>query len=218
MNLTSESTKDTEDNSDRLQQPQRMSASQKYRDKNPMTNGYSSSSDDDQSVEAKPTNRKDKAKALKHPALLDDDDVDDQSSVTSTPSEPIPYIQLPTEWHRKKDECDEVERLARKRRCEEIIRLSAKIVAEAKRKASIRPLKWAEPTFDPSSNSNTSSAHIDSQQTFSEKQEGRQQDARNNMCFPGRNPTPEEVQNFVDFANTMIPTGKRRRRSNESDE
>jgi hypothetical protein len=199
-----------------------MSPSQKYRDKK---NGYSSS--DDQSVEAPPTSHssaEDKTQALKHPALLDDDD-NDQSSVASTPSEPesststISYIQLPAKWQPKEDDCDEAEKRARKRRCDEIMRLSAKIVAEAKAAANIRHLKWAAPTFDPFPNSNKSSAPIVSQQAVSGKRERRQEDAGGHyMCFPGRQPTSEEVQSFADFANKMIPTGKRRRSSSESDE
>ena len=105
---------------------------------------------------------------------LDDDSSDDNSdseqsvsscAQTSTatseqdPSMPPKrnYVKFPARLLPKQDDCDETERLARKRRCDEIIALSEKIVADAKRKANIRPLTWAKPSFNLESDSTISS-------------------------------------------------------------
>lgn len=74
-------------------------------------------------------------------------------SLTSKPSFPFAIQGYDN------DDCNEAEKLARAKRIEVIMKLSAKAVvkeAERKRAANIQPLSWAKPTFEyPSLTSNT---------------------------------------------------------------
>eukprot|EP00984_Skeletonema_dohrnii_P036892 scaffold38373_cov155-Skeletonema_dohrnii-CCMP3373.AAC.1 len=142
---------DTDDSSDLLPRPQRMSAPKQNQAKN-QTEGDISSSDD-QSVSFSSSTRSPVEKK-KHDLLLRI--LGDDESSTASEQELVPpppptrkYIEIPARFLPQNDDCDEAEKLARKRRCDEIMSLSAKIVAEAKAAANRRHLKWAEPTFNP---------------------------------------------------------------------
>jgi hypothetical protein len=114
--------------------------------------------------------RNDSASSRDGPRRLTDDDDDDSSvgsssSVASSSSEASKHsqsssscsstISLPTGClrgvHDKPGGCDEAELRAREKRCMEIMRLS-KQVKKAERArakaANIKPLTWAEPTFE----------------------------------------------------------------------
>ena len=156
-----ESTYDTDDSSDLLPRPKRMSDS-----------GVSSTENQhDEASSTTHSSAEKKTHALKPLAFLED--VEESEEELESSSSATTYIKIPDEFLPKQDDCDETEKLARKRRCEEIMRLSAKIVAEQKAAASIRPLKWTEPTFSPVSISNMSSAHTDSQEAVSDEPKRR---------------------------------------------
>ena len=138
------------------------------------------------------------------PTVLDDE-------VQSSPPISLPFITFD-------DGCDEAEKLARAKRVEVIMKLSA----EAKAKANIRPLTWARPTFNyPSSTSNSSTASGASQAATLGKRKNRQEGfdgvTSDSFCFP-RQPTEEEVQALVDFADTWFPKSKRRNTESGGDD
>lgn len=188
MSQANEYDSDDSDSSVLFLRPQRMRAPQKDRAKNLMKVGVSSSND--QSV-----NTSSAASLTTHYSSVEKSQVmqlppprgDDKSSTSASKNEqesPSPpperqYVELPAEYRPKYDDCDEAEKLARKRRCDELISLSAKIVREAKEAANRRPLKWAEPTFNPFSTSSTSKSPAVMKQVRS-----------NSFCQP----TPQEVQ------------------------
>jgi hypothetical protein len=123
-----------------------------------------------------------------------------------------------------KDDCDEAEKLARAKRIEVILRLSAEAKAkeaERKRVASIRPLTWAEPTFhypsSSSSNSSTTTAasEVPRPATPGKKRKERQDETTNypftsNRFNYPRQPTEEELQALLDFTDTWFPSSKRK--------
>lgn len=210
------------DDSDFFVRPQLMRAPQKDRTKNLMKVGVSSSNDQSvntssaacSTVEFKASStthssaeKKSQVMQLRPPRGDDESSAsssDDESSISSTTSEqesPSPpperqYVQLPAGYLPKCDDCDEAEKLARKRRCDELIALSAKIVREAKEAANRRPLKWAEPTFNPFSSSSTSTS----------KSPTVLQQVRSTSL---RRPTPQEVQE--ESIQCDLPFFKRRR-------
>ncbi len=170
---------DDSDSSELFLRPQRMRAPRKGRAKNIMKDGVSSSSSDQSVVtfstarstfEVKASSTAHHSSAEEKPRVMQlpaprGDDKSSKSSTTSEQELPSPpperkYVKLPAGYLRKHDDCDEAEKLARKRRCDELISLSAKIVREAKEAANRRPLKWAEPTFNPFSSSSTSKSSI----------------------------------------------------------
>ena len=211
--------------SDLLPGSKRMSsASQNDQDKTSMA--IRASSGDQSVVESSsppPSSADKKNQTLKLPALTRGSqtsttsctEADTASSSTTT------SIKLPAGCLDQNDDCDEAEKLARKRRCEEIMRLSAKITAEAKAKASIRPLTFQPPTF-PFPGSSTASASTASQEAVLGKRKVREEEQINrpstNTFFPGpRQPTPQEVADFVSFCDKWLPSGKRRRTDSDSD-
>ena len=140
------------------------------------------------------------------------------------------------------DDCDEAEKLARAKRIEVIMKLSAEAKAkeaERRRVANIRPLSWNKPTFDyPSfststSNSSTTDAAAASDPNPNEapqasstlgKRKARQEESsrRSYPTFPTsrsypipRQATEEEIQALVDFADTWFPPNPSKRRSTE---
>eukprot|EP00984_Skeletonema_dohrnii_P008220 scaffold3015_cov76-Skeletonema_dohrnii-CCMP3373.AAC.7 len=173
-----------------------------------------------------------------------------QSSCTDEkPSEPKaldnevqsspPQISLPFITFKEEDDCDEAEKLARAKRIEVIMKLSAEAKAkeaERRRVANIRPLSWNKPTFDyPSSSTSTPNssttgvaAGAASDPNPNEaphasstlgKRKARQEESsrRSYPTFPTsrsypipRQPTEEEIQALVDFADTWFPSSKRR--------
>lgn len=110
------------------------------------------------------------------------------------------------------DDCDEAEKVARAKRIEVILKLSAEAVAketERKRAANIQPLSWAKPTFEyPSSTSNTQEVAASSSKKRKESQDKSSATARFRPIFP-RQPTKEEVDAFVKFTNEWLPSRKR---------
>ena len=94
----------------------------------------------------------------------DDDDNNNNDKISERQQEKVSFrkfmsssITLPSLFTHEEDDCDEAEKLARAKRIEEIMRLSAEVKAkeaEKERVANIRPLSWAKPTFDylPSTN------------------------------------------------------------------
>ena len=147
-----------------------------------------------------------------------DNDKEAQSSPPpySPPAEILSYVQ--------DDDCDEAEKIARAKRIEVILKLSAEAKAkeaEKKRVANIKPLAWDKPTFDyPSTTSDSGTAAAAaaatavskaSQESTSAKRKSRQEEMppSNPYFGPGRAPTEEEIQSLVDFTNTWFP--KRRR-------
>ena len=154
---------DTDDSGDLLQRPQRMYAAQKNRVKNFMKVVVSSSNDQSANTSSTACSTVDfKVSSTTHSSAEEKSQIvqlppprdDGESSTSSTASaqeSPSPphkrkYVELPAGYLPQYDDCDEVEKLARKKRCDELISLSAKIVQEAKEAANRRPLKWAEPT------------------------------------------------------------------------
>ena len=139
-----------------------------------------------------------------------DNDKEAQSSPPpySPPAEIMAYVQ--------DDDCDEAEKIARAKRIEVILKLSAEAKAkeaEKKRVANIKPLAWDKPTFNyPSSTSDssttTAAAAADSKAS-QESTSGKRKPSSNPYFGPGRAPTEEEIQSLVDFANSWFP--KRRR-------
>jgi len=146
-----------------------------------------------------------------------------------------PQISLPFITFKEEDGCDEAEKLARAKRIEVIMKLSAEAKAkeaERRRVANIRPLSWKKPTFDyPSfstSNSSTTAAAAASDPNPNEapqasstlgKRKARQEESsrRSYLTFPTsrsypipRQATEEEIQALVDFADTWIRPSKRR--------
>ncbi len=146
-----------------------------------------------------------------------DNDKEAQSSPPAPYSPPaaiLPYMSY------KDNDCDEAEKIARVKRIEVILKLSAEAKAkeaEKKRVANIKPLTWDKPTFDyPSSTSNsstTAAAAADSkasEESTSGRRKSREEEMPpSNPYFGGRTPTEEELQSLLDFANTWFP--KRRR-------
>jgi hypothetical protein len=211
---------DTDDSSDLLPRPQRMSAPKQDRAKNPTECDISSSND--QSVSFSSTTRspvEKKKQALLLRALGDDESsTASEQELLPTPPPTRKYIEVPARFlPQNDDDCDEAEKLARKRRCDEIMSLSAKIVAEAKAAANRRHLKWAEPTFNPFPSSNTSNLPVS--QHASGKRNGPQEDEQGQgHTYLGRQTEGQEVQYVVNSTNQWVPlSGKRRRSESESD-
>ena len=151
-----------------------------------------------------------------------------------------PQISLPFITFKEEDDCDEAEKLARAKRIEVIMKLSAEAKAkeaERRRVANIRPLSWNKPTFDyPSfstSNSSTTAAAAASDPNPNEapqasstlgkrkaRQEQEESSRRSYPTFPTsrsypipRQATEEEIQALVDFADTWFPPSPSKRRS-----
>jgi hypothetical protein len=132
----------------------------------------------------------------------------DDNEVQPSPPYSLPFITFD-------DDCDEEEKRARAKRVEVIMKLSA----EAKAKANIRPLTWARPTFNyPSSTSNSSISSDASHAAMPGKRKNREEGfTSDTFCYP-RQPTKEEVQALVDFANTWFPKSKRRNTESGGDD
>ena len=145
------------------------------------------------------------------------------SEVRSPPPYTLPYVTF------KEDDCDEAEKLARAKRIEVIMRLSAEAKAkeaERKRVANIRPLSWDKPTFDYPSNSSTSNSSTTTTAAAPDvppkapsptlgkrksRQEGLSRSSHSRYFASSRIATEDEIQSLVDFANEYFPSGKRRR-------
>lgn len=159
-----------------LRGPQRMRAPQKDRAKNFMKDGVdqsvNTSSAACSSVEIKAasttySSAKKKSQVIQlPPPRCNESSISSTSSEQESQSAPPErkYIKLPAGYLRQCNDCDEAEKLARKRRCDELISLSEKIVRDAKEAANRQPLKWAEPTFNPFSSSDTNESHTVLQQ------------------------------------------------------
>eukprot|EP00985_Skeletonema_marinoi_P009753 scaffold4541_cov121-Skeletonema_marinoi.AAC.12 len=161
-----------------------------------------------------------------------------EKEVQPSPSQ----ISLPFITFKEDDDCDEAEKLARAKRIEVIMKLSAEAKAkeaERRRVANIRPLSWNKPTFDyPSfststSNSSTTDAAAASDPNPNEapqasstlgkrkaRQEQEESSRRSYPTFPTsrsypipRQATEEEIQALVDFADTWFPPSPSKRRS-----
>lgn len=140
----------------------------------------------------------------------------DQEAQSSPPAPYSPPAAILPYMSYKDNDCDEAEKIARVKRIEVILKLSAEAKAkeaEKKRVANIKPLTWDKPTFDyPSSTSNssttTAAAAADSKAS-QESTSGKRKPSSNPYFGPGRAPTEEEIQSLVDFANSWFP--KRRR-------
>lgn len=210
MDKISQPTDDYEDEKDLLPGPRRMST-------------LSSDSDDKSLDSLSPA--KDKTQALKKPAngiksSASSTTSEQESSLSSSTPYRRTYVEFPAELlPQRNDDCDETERLARKRRCDEIIALSEKIVAEAKHAASIRPLKWAEPTFNPFSFSNMINAPAESQQAGSARLENdkddREREHKQNLNTPEHKPALQLKEDDIDAADHSLPPSEKRRRSSE---
>eukprot|EP00986_Skeletonema_menzelii_P011367 scaffold5829_cov128-Skeletonema_menzelii.AAC.1 len=157
------------------------------------------------------------------------------SEVQSSPSPPPISVPLPLPFITfKEDDCDEAEKLARAKRIEVIMKLSAEAKAkeaEKKRVANIKPLSWDKPRFDyPSSTSSLSiaAAATATTTTSSEaaqastpgKRKSRQEELPRSYPYSyfttARTPTEEELQSLVDFADTCFP--KRRKIDKSGDD
>lgn len=145
----------------------------------------------------------------------------DVNSEVRSPPISLPFVTF------KEDDCDEAEKLARAKRIEVIMRLSAEAKAkeaERKRVASIRPLSWDKPTFDyPSSSSSATTTTADAAPDVPPKapsptlgkRKSRQDGFSRNSYSPyfasSRIATEDEIQALVDFADEYFPSGKRSR-------
>lgn len=117
-------------------------------------------------------------------------------------------ITMPSLFAPKEDDCDEAEKLARAKRIEEIMRLSAEIKAkeaEKERVANIRPLSWAKPTFDLPSTTNT----------LGKRKVQQEESSKNSPDIAVRSsytrPSGEGVMKAsVDFSDKLSPSIKRR--------
>jgi hypothetical protein len=160
-----------------------------------------------------------------------------EKEVQPSPSQISLPLPLPFITFKEDDDCDEAEKLARAKRIEVIMKLSAEAKAkeaERRRVANIRPLSWNKPTFDYPSfststlNSSTTDAAAASDPNPNEapqasstlgKRKARQEESsrRSFPTFPTsrsypipRQATEEEIQALVDFADTWIRPSKRR--------
>ena len=179
------------------------------------------------------------------------DDDDDDSSVGSSSSEssasssssklsqsssrcPSPIITLPTGClrgiHDKPGGCDEAELRAREKRCMEIMRLSQQVkkAERARAKAaSIKPLTWAEPTFEFECGPTAAAVNAATNNLLGKRKEHPDQDqdssppstTRRNPSPPPhldlmqgqvfynpiRQPSEEEVECFVKFVKENMP-------------
>mmetsp|Transcript_25805 Transcript_25805/g.43832 ORF Transcript_25805/g.43832 Transcript_25805/m.43832 type:complete len:247 (-) Transcript_25805:91-831(-) len=150
-------------------------------------------------------------------------------------------ISLPFITFKEEDDCDEAEKLARAKRIEVIMKLSAEAKAkeaERRRVANIRPLSWKKPTFDyPSfstSNSSTTAAAASdpnpneapqASSTLGKRKARQEQEESSRRSYPTfptsrsypipRQATEEEIQALVDFADTWFPPNPSKRRSTE---
>ena len=139
--------------------------------------------------------------------------------VRSPPPISLPFITF------QENDCDEVEKLARAKRIEVIMKLSAEAKAkeaERRRVANIKPLSWDKPTFDyPSKSSNAgtttaAAAAASDVPTASTLALGKRKAGQEGLSrhFPyfvtSRIATEEEIESLVDFADTYFPSGKRR--------
>ena len=134
-------------------------------------------------------------------------------------------LQLPIGCLRPSDVdgCDEAELRAREERCQEIMRLSQQAkeaeIARAKA-ANITPLTWAAPTFE----YGPTAADVDAANKLGKRKERPDQgtssfssSTRRNpshhdlmynrpVFLPLRQPSQEEIDMFVEFANKYLPS------------
>ncbi len=122
--------------------------------------------------------------------------------------------------HDKPDGCDEAELRAREKRCMEIMRLSQQVkkAERARAKAAnIKPLTWAEPTFEcgPTATNllGKRKEHPDQDQDSSSPSTTRRNSSPSHVDLmqgqvfynPIRQPSEEEVELFVKFVKENIP-------------
>jgi hypothetical protein len=139
-------------------------------------------------------------------------------------------LQLPIGCLRPSDVdgCDEAELRAREERCQEIMRLSQQAkeaeIARAKA-ANIKPLTWAAPTFeygptaadvDSANKLGKRKEHPDQGTSSSSSSSTRRNPSHHDLMYrpvflPLRQPSQEEIDMFVEFANKYLPSSKRRR-------
>jgi hypothetical protein len=188
-----------------------------------MVGSTNSEGGDLKAVEDSASSLKNSPKSCPASSNTDDKKLPKPAAFESPP--PILTPSLPFTLYDNED-CDEAEKLARAKRIEVILRLSAEAKAkeaERKRVASIRPLTWAEPTFHYPSSSNSSATIAASEVPRSAtpgKRKERQDESTNNyhrFNYP-RQPTEEEAQALLDVMDKLFPSSKRKRTDMDGDD